>query len=87
MDAGAVVPPHGTEIRMIHGGRTWFGTTVRGEWLVGRGRFPGPEQAASWIAERLGAETARPDPWLAWNLRLPDRRQWSTLASMRGPSD
>lgn len=81
---GAVELPHGTEIRMTHAGRRWYGAVVQGEWLLGRERFPGPEEAARRIAEHRGAETARPDPWLAWNVRLPGRRQWSTLASMRG---
>lgn len=83
---GPVMVPHGTEIRMTHGGRSWYGTVAQGEWLVGRGRFPGPEGAAVSIFGQGDADIARPDPWIAWNLRLPGRRRWVPLISLRDPS-
>ena len=80
---GGVTLPHGTELRMSRAGRTWFGTVRHGEWLVGRGRFAGPEAAARWVSCRHGDRTARPDPWLAWTVRFPRGRSWRTLASLR----
>ena len=43
---GAAAVPRAAGVREIHVGRSRQGTVTQGERLAGRGRFPGPAQAA-----------------------------------------
>ncbi len=75
--------PHGTEVRMTYGGKTYHGKIDDGEWVVEGVHTRSPSAAAGSAARTKDGKHPALNGWNYWEVKRPNDENFIPLKNLR----